>query len=636
MNFCVSDSRPEDNFYDFVNYKWLNVTTIPSDQQRWGTFNCLHDENLKKLNDLITTNLNSTDLEFSKVVTLYEQAMDESRNYIEPCILVTDFLKRMEAITTKEQLGDFILTQYNLYGISTPVNFMVYNDFADANMNILHLGSSGLGLPDRDYYFHKNKESIVEKYKKFMKEYMDLFGNYNTDEIYKLEKLLAEFTFTNVQKRDPLIMNNLCTIDTLDQLLPQLNTRKFLDKINVLPQKINLINPTFLEKYACYWDQLPLENWKQYYTWLYLRKMGCYINLKTESKLFNFYSKELSGTEIMKPLWKRSLSTVQEMLGMVLGKMFVEKYFSEEAKNKVIDMITFIKTELELRLKQNDWMEESTKTKALDKLNKMNFKIGYPDKWRTFEKVNVEKENSYLQNILNSMKFENDFDLTQLYNEIDRSLWFMNPQDVNAYYSPSYNEIVFPAGILQEPFFSLKYDMAVNFGGIGVVIGHEMTHGFDDQGKKYDAEGNLNDWWTANDTNRYKSKIVLLKEQFNSLMIEGEFINGELTLGENIADLGGVSIAFSSLIKYLKIHPIENKSIGGFNQQQRFFMSFANIWRCKTRREETLRRLVTDPHSPPIYRVNSILSNFDEFYKAFNVKTISKMWLDPKKRTNLW
>lgn len=637
MNFNLSNYKPQDDFYNFVNYNWLSTTEIPGDQQRWGTFNCLREDTLDKLRSLIDTNLNSTDIEFSKLITIYKQAMDETRNTIQPKVIVKPFLDKMNGVNTKEELQQLILEEYIMNGISTPVSYGTFSDFNDANTNILHIGSSPLGLPDRDYYFEEKKQPIVEKYKQFMSDYLQLFElNFNTEELYNLEKNMAQFAYTSVQRRDPLNMNNPYSIERLDELMPELNTRNFLSKINVEPQKINLINPTLLKKYSEFWTQLPLENWKQYYTWLYLRKLGNYINLQTETMLFNFYSKELSGTECMKPLWKRSLETTQDMLGMVLGKMYVQKYFSEEAKNKVIEMIKFLKEELRLRLQNNDWMEEETKSKALEKLEKMTFKIGYPDKWRIFETVNVTPEYSYLQNILNIMKFEYDFDINQLYKPVDRSLWFMNPQDINAYYSPSYNEIVFPAGILQGGFFSLDYDMAINFGGIGVVIGHEMTHGFDDQGKKYDARGNLRDWWTENDAKRYKSRLTLLCDQFNSLMIEGEYVNGSLTLGENIADLGGISLAFSSLQKYLEINPDENKSIDGFTPIQRFFMSYANIWKCKTRKEETLKRLITDPHSPPIFRVNGILVNFNPFYSAFGITETFKMWLEPEKRTNLW
>jgi putative endopeptidase len=314
---------------------------------------------------------------------------------------------------------------------------------------------------------------------------------------------------------------------------------------------------------------------------------------------------------------------------MILGQMFVEKYFNQESKDKVIEMIKFIKAELKQRLLTNTWMKQSTKKKAIEKLDKMSFKVGYPNKWRDYKNLNVSKSNNFFDNVMNCIKFDFDYNLQYLYEPIDRDQWFMNPHEINAYYSPSYNEIVFPCGILMEPFFSLG-KMAHNFGGIGCIIGHEITHGFDDMGRYFDGDGNLTDWWTITDSNKYKEQSNILKQMFSQLKIEGEYINGELTLGENIADLGGIEISFNSLKAYFKNTEVHN------NVYETFFYNYANIWRCKIRKEESIRRLSTDPHSPPQYRVNAILSNMNDFYNVFNIEQTSKMWISESNRARIW
>ena len=626
------DIKPSDDFYHHVNTTWITKSTIPDDNMIWNVFRELNDINLEKLKQLLK---NPTD---NKIDCLYKQSLElttannkqyKAQEYIDKIYSCKDIL----------ELRKLAIDLFMLNGVTCTNSFYVYNDFVDSKKNILHIGSGGLGLPDRDYYFNPEKAKITEEYKKFILTYLSLFNlpfdiNESVKSIYMIEEKLAQFTYTNVEKRDSERMNNPSNMDIIAVVNPELATDLlyFFNKIKVEPGKINITNPTFTKIYYELLKIVDLQKWKEYYIYSFLRKMGNYINIDSETALFNFYGKVLSGTKIMKEPIKRSIETLNTTIGMLVGKLYVERYFNEKSKQKVTEMIEFIKLELTERLSNNDWMELETKKKAIDKLNKMNFKVGYPDKWREYNSLQILPENTFFQNILNCYTFDFDYELKYLYKEIDRSQWFMNPHEINAYYSPSYNEIVFPCGILMEPFFSIEQDIACNFGGIGCIIGHEITHGFDDMGRKFDGDGNLNDWWTKKDADKYITKSDILKKMFNELKIEGQNVNGELTLGENIADLGGVEISFNSLKKYYTKHPDEVNS----DSYQKFFYNYANVWRCIVRKEEAIKRLTTDPHSPPCYRVNTILSNVSDFYKFFSLDEKSLMWVEPKNRASIW
>ena len=626
------DIKPSDDFYHHVNTSWINKSTIPDDNMIWNVFRELNDVNLEKLKQLLK------EPKDNRIDCLYKQSL-ELTTATNKQYKAQEYIDRIYSCKDILELRKLVIDLFMLNGITCTNSFYVYNDFIDSKKNILHIGSGGLGLPDRDYYFKPDKVKIIEEYKKFILTYLSLFNlpfdiNESVKSIYMIEEKLAQFTYTNVEKRDSERMNNPSNMDIISVVNPELSNDLlyFFNKIKVVPEKINITNPTFTKNYYELLKIVDLQKWKEYFIYSFLRKMGNYINIDSETVLFNFYSKVLSGTKVMKEPVKRSIETLNTIIGMLVGKLFVERYFNEKSKQKVTEMIEFIKLELTERLSNNDWMELETKKKAIDKLNKMNFKVGYPDKWRDYTELQILPDNLFFQNILNCYKFDFDYELKYLYKEIDRTQWFMNPHEINAYYSPSYNEIVFPCGILMEPFFSIEQDIACNFGGIGCIIGHEITHGFDDMGRKFDGDGNLNDWWTKKDAEKYVTKSDILKKLFNELKIEGQNVNGELTLGENIADLGGVEISFNSLKKYYTKHPDEVKS----DSYQKFFYNYANVWRCIVRKEEAIKRLTTDPHSPPCYRVNTILSNVSEFYKYFSIDEKSKMWIEPTNRASIW
>ena len=625
---------PADNFFLYVNQNWLDNNPIPSDFNRWGSFNILDELNKERVKKILEETY-PKDSDYNKFSILYNQGLDiESRKNTNE---IKDYVNKIYDTKSMDELLKLVVDYQMTWNIGSPFYFSVYNDFDNANMNILHLFTGGLGLPDRDYYFLDSKSKERDDYKKFLRNFNDYFKlKLDLDGIYKLEEDLAKNTYTRVEKRKPELLNNPRTLDQILGDYPSFVFAKyFFDKLNVTPGKINISNPNFFFNLNKLFYEVSLDLWKDYFALKFLLGIKSYLSIELEEICFNYYGKVLSGTPEIKPLWKRALANTEEQFGQLIGKCFVDKYFSEKAKASALKMIEYLKGELRTSISNLDWMEPVTKTKAVEKLDSMKIKIGYPDKWRHYLS-DVKSVQSYLKNNLMCNKADNEYRFAKLYKEVDRTEWFMDPHVVNAYYSPSFNEIVFPAGILQPPFFSEDYDMALNFGGIGAVIGHEMTHGFDDQGCKYDSLGNLNNWWTSTDSDKYKLKTEIIKNQFNEYIIENEKVNGELTLGENIADLGGLTIALEGFKKYLKENPSENKVIEGLSPMHRFFINYSKIWRCANRPEDMKQRLMTDPHSPPIFRVNGVVKNINDFYELFNVDKSNELYLDESKRAKIW
>ena len=634
MNLDINFSEkysPQNDFYMWVNHDWIDNNTIPSDHQRWSSFDVLDLENKSKIKQILETKYD--DSKYKPLNILYNQGLETTRTNNE----VYEYIEPIQNAQTIDDLLKVMVDYKLTYGLGGPVALYVSSDFENANMNILHLYTSGLGLPDRDYYFDASHSKEKEEYIKFMTTYTKLFHfNLNIDAIYKIEEFIAEHTYTKVQKRNIELQNNPRSLDEILLAYPSFKfLTYFFNKLNKTsgPKKINISNPNFFMKIDELFTKLSLQDWKDYFTFRFLLSVKSYLSPEVEQTYFNFYCKILSGTPDMKPLWKRSVENTQGQLGFLIGQKFVENNFSEKAKNQALKLITYLKLYLKERITTLDWMCDKTKSKALEKLGTMIVKIGYPDKWREYNSE-IKSTNSYLTNNLNCNTDDNMFEFNKLYEEIDRTEWGMFPQEVNAYYSPSTNEIVFPAGILQVPFFSEDYDAALNFGGIGSVIGHEMTHGFDDQGCKFDSNGDLKNWWTEDDFENYRLKTNIIKQQYSEYTINNMKVNGELTLGENIADIGGVTISLGALKKYLEENPNENYTLS--NPVQRFFINYSKIWRSIIRDEETKIRLHTDPHSPPNFRVNGVVKNIDEFYKTFNLSNDSNLYLPEKMRAKVW
>lgn len=638
INFSKS-INPGDNFYLFVNENWINnkENQVPDDHQKWSEFNILREKNVKKIENLLD-NLKVLDNQEEKTLKiLYTQGLNQKEiDRVKPFDYISSFIDIINKCSNKNKLLE-MYAEFNIkYEFNTPIQFSVNPDYKDSKTNILHIHSGGLGLPDRDYYFEKDKENIVSEYKKFIEKYMELFNlKLDVESIYIFEKEIASETYTNIKKRNPDIKNNPVSYEDLSKYnsIPIQILFKYL---GIAPGKINVLNKEFINNYEKLWNSKTLELLKDYLKWILIRSISPYLNDNVQKTKFDFYGKILTGANKMQERKKRIISNCDDKLGEIVSKLYVKKYFTESSKNMAKRIVRYIIEEVEDRLLKNTWMQKQTIEKGIEKLRKMNVKIGYPDVYQDYSSLKLSFENSYFENNLLCISFNQNLEWNRLYKKKDKNLWFMNAHTVNAYYSANYNEIVFPAGILQKPFFSEDYDAAINFGAIGSVIGHEITHGFDDSGRKFDLDGNINNWWSETDSKEYNERIKKLIDQYSNYNIVGKKINGELTLGENIADLGGVSISFNALKKYLSKNPNENVTLQELTPYQRFFISFARLWRSNIREEEADRRLTTDVHSPSEFRVNGVLTNLVDFYNAFKLKETDKLWKPEDKRVNIW
>jgi putative endopeptidase len=650
-----------DDFYNYVNNEWLKTEIIPDDYQRWGAFQLLEKETNEQIKQMLEQD--NKDKNFLKIKTLYEQSNDINKR-----TELLNWENINKIIQTVKDCKDhkilfMLAANYNMqFGINLPINFSVsprvykdINELIDKNtkQNILHLKSGGLGLPDRDFYFLDSKKEIREEYIKFICEYGSLFDiKLNSENIFNLEKKLAEKTHDKLQKRDPELINNISTYNEF--IINNPNLKYFFNITNV--NIINIRNPNYMTYLNSLVETVDLESWKEYILFCIILEFNSYLSEEIEQCYFNFYSCILKGTNKMKPIEIRTIEKLNYIVGELIGKYYIDTYFSKESKMLALDIVNFIKDELKQYLTNNDWMEESTKEKALLKLDLMKIKIGFPNVIKkNYNDLDIRKNNTLIQNIINIHTFYNKYEIESLYKPIDRDKWRMNPQTVNAYYSPDMNEIVFPAGILQKPFFSVDQTIASNFAGFGVIVGHEITHGFDDEGSKFDAYGDLIKWWSDNDLIKYKEKTKMVEQQYNNYEIDETYqtipfnrprINGSLTLGENIADIGGLALSYNAFIKYKKQKNnkytnkykvyINYNDTQTYSDEQMFFINFANAWKTKGRKEDILNRLIIDVHSPPKFRVNGSIRNFDEFYKNFYIKETDKLYLHPNHRVRLW
>jgi len=630
----MTQENLKDDFYTFVNKKWLDETILPADKSRYGTFNILDDNTKDKLKKLIEQSINYRNTNYEKIGILYEQGLKKTdTDYKREFKLINNILNHIDLSDSTEMLFDNIITMETKISIITPFTKYISSDFDDSSMNILYLSSGGLGL-SKEYYL-EDKPDYCDKrneYKKFLKEYSELFNiKIDINKFYDLEKTLAEKTFSKEDKRNIDLVNNPMTWKEFVDLYPKF---KFIKKIsNKISDnsKMNIGNLEYYKLLNSLIDNTNHDIWKEYFKLKFIIGLSSYLSEEIYLVFFKFYGKIMRGSKEPEPLWKRSIQLCEDALGELIGELYREVYFSTESKDKAEELVDFIKNELHDTLKNNEWMEQTTKDKALVKLHKITTKIGYPAKLeKDYDKLKVSNNKTYLENMLWSNIFLNKYELSYLYKPVNKDKWYMNSYDINAYYSPSLNEIVFPAGILQEPFFSINQSDEYNFGGIGSVIGHEITHGFDDQGCRFDENGNLNNWWTDNDKQKYKERTKIIEEQFSDFIIEGSNVNGKLTLGENIADIGGVHIAYKAMINYLKKN---NKSDTNIKD---FFINYANIWKNKTTKEYTKEALLNDPHSPAIFRVNGTLSNIDEFYKVFDINEGDKLFIPEHMRGKIW
>jgi putative endopeptidase len=634
------------DFYRYSNGKWMDANPIPGAYARWTAFDELRENNRVMMKKLVDNILKLKDVKRGtpdqQIRDLFRLGMDQVRRNKEGLTALKFWLDKVDRLEKKDDIPS-TLAWLNTWGIRPVFNFYGSPDKKNSEMTIAQISQGGLGLPDRDYYLNKGKRyaDMRNAYVKHLEAMFKLMGDdadtalAHASVVMKFETRLAMKSMTRVERRNPHKTYHKMRLAELSKLSPSFNWRMFFDGVRLKnPGDINVGQPEFVKELGAMLNEVPLKDWKTYLRWNLINSTAGYLSADFEAQDFEFYGKFLSGKQEMEENWKRVLGTVNRSMGEALGQLYVKAYFPASAKNRMLKLVGNLKVALGERIRGLEWMSEPTRIKALEKLDAIRVKIGYPDKWRDYRGLQI-KSDSYVRNVLRARKFNFEWRRAKIGKPVDRDEWHMYPQTVNAYYNPSNNEIVFPAAILQFPFFNMEADDAVNYGAVGVVIGHEMTHGFDDQGRQYDKYGNLKDWWTKADSDEFNKRAAVLAEQYDGFSVgDGEHVNGKLTLGENIADLGGILVAFQAWKNSLGGKPVPK--IDGFTGEQRFFLGFSQIWRGNIRQKELLRRVKEDVHSPAEFRVNGPLRNVQAFYDAFGVKEGDAMYLPKTKWAVIW
>ncbi len=635
--------KPGDNFANYVNGAWLKTMKIPADKASYGAFDLLYDQSQKDVKAIIEAAAKSNAAPGSdeqKIGDYYASFMDRKGRNAKGIKPMDAEMKAIDAIVSYTDLASFFGTA-NRTGINIPFNISVYTDFKDPTKNILITWQSGLGLSEREYYTATDAKmaDIRSKYVAHVEKMLELGGIANPAEnaakIMALETSFASQHMKKEDTRDMMKLYNKYTVGDLKTLMPDFDWTAMLTKASIEKEKsIVVTQVNYIKSLNDIIKNTPIDTWKTYLKWGLINKSASLLTAELDDQNFAFYSKTLNGTEKPEEDWKRAVNTVNGGLGEVVGKVYVEKHFSPEAKERMVAMVKNLLKAYAESIKKLEWMSAATKKEALNKVDKFMIKIGYPDKWKDYSTLKIDKTDLY-GNTQRSTEFEYQRNLDKLGKPVDRTEWGMTPQTVNAYYNPSLNEIVFPAAILQPPFFDLKADDAVNYGAIGAVIGHEIGHGFDDQGSTFNGDGVLKNWWTPADLDAFKSKTGALVAQYNSFKAFPDLsVNGAYTLGENIGDLGGLSIAIKAYKETLggKEAPI----MDGFTGMQRVFLGWGQVWGEKTREEALRSQIARDPHSPAKFRINGVVRNVPEFYEAFNIKPTDSLYLAPEKRVKIW
>jgi putative endopeptidase len=637
--------RPQDDFYQYANGTWLKNNPVPSTDSRWGSFSQLMEDNLKKLKGILEETAkkeNANGSNAQKIGDYFFTYMDSTKKNSEGVKPLAPLLKQVDELKSNKDLVN-VITILQLKGARVAWGLYVSSDPKSSSVNIAQANQGGLGLPDKEYYTRTDEES-----KKLQADYLDhlskmfqLLGDAkdvadkNAKIVYDFDMKLAKASMTNVELRDIEKQYNKYNLAELDKKYPNINFSNYLKTLGLPDAKEVIIGqPDFFKQVDGMIKTTSIDDWKQYMRWNIINSFADQLSDEVSKQNFAFYNTTLSGQKEMKPRWKRAITEVDNVLGEALGQLFVEKYFPEDSKKKVNIMVDNLIAAYRERINGLDWMSAETKAMAQKKLNTIIKKLGFPDKWRDYSKLAVAK-NSHLENYMNAYTYELKRNFDKLSKPVDKMEWFMSPPTVNAYYNPTTNEITFPAGIMQPPFFFADADDAVNYAAIGAVIGHELTHGFDDQGSQFDEQGNMKNWWTKDDQTKFQAKTKMVVEQYNSYVaIDSLHVNGELTLGENIADLGGVSISYAAFLKTEQAK--KGEKIDGFTPQQRFFLSWAQIWRTNYTDAALKKQVNTNPHSPSKFRGNGPLTNLSEFYEAFGVKEGDKMYVPTEKRAKIW
>jgi putative endopeptidase len=638
--------KPGDDFFSYANGTWVKNTPIPPDLTRYGAFDELRENNSRQLQTLIEEISAQQNLvkgsNKQKIGDFFASGMDEAKINSLGYEPIKKKLDELRSIKSKDELIKYMAFLHSA-GSPSFFGFGSSPDKKNSSMNIASMRQSGITLSNKDYYLKDDErtKSIRAELQKYMVTLFKLIGYDDKQAEAKaqsemdFEVTLAKSSFSNLELRDPDLNYNKMSLDDLAILSSGFDWKLYFKEIGVdNPGDINVGQKRYFQEFGPTFRNTDIEVLKNYVEWRLVNAASNFLSADFVNANFEFNGKFMSGAQEQRPRWKRVLDVVNGSLGEALGELYVEKYFPPASKQRIKDLVANIKIALVERIKNLTWMSAETKKQALNKLDKIAVKVGYPDKWGDYSKIDITRD-SYWDNLLAVRKFNYKKNLSEIGKPVDRTEWGMSPQTVNAYYSPTNNEICFPAGILQPPFFFAEGDDAVNYGGIGAVIGHEITHGFDDQGRKYDAVGNLQDWWTAEDGKNFDAKAQVLVDQYNNFAVLDTFkVDGKFTLGENIADLGGVTLSLEGLMKAWEKNP-PKKEIEGFTPLQRYFLSYAQIWRGNIRDKELMKRLKEDVHSPSLARVNGIVYNIPEFYTAFGI-TSGKMFKEQSSRAVIW
>lgn len=649
ISYMDTTVSPRNDFYRFVNGRWMDSVDIPADRGRWGSFDELRIMTSENTLDVLETAMvdghfdGSTDK--GKAAIFYSVAMDTVALDSLGLAPIRPVLKDIKAISSPDELNDFLGQYFKMNG-SPYFSLAVRSGFDESDTNSLFLNPGALGLPERDYYINTDSATldIQHEYKILLAKVFNRLQDSKdsekiADAVFQLEKSMAEIRLTKEERRNTELLNNPMGVGLVDNKMAFLDFSRFLKDQGIEDVDTLIVTqPDYISGLDKIMKSSDINIQKSYLAWTVVHAYGTYLDKGVEDMLFSFYGKVLEGTDVKKPRWERVLNIANGAIGESIGQLYVEKYFPPEAKEEALKLVGNVKKAFAQRIQNLDWMTDTTKQKALEKLGTFTVKIGYPDKWKDYSELILEpigEGGSFAGNMQRVIEWNWKDDVSKIGKEVDKSEWFMAPQIVNAYYNPSYNEIVFPAAILQPPFFDFKADPAVNYGGIGAVIGHEISHGFDDQGSRFDANGNLKNWWTPRDQEAFDALTGKLAAQYDVYRpFDDVAVNGKFTLGENIGDLGGVNVAYEALMMGLK-----NKDVGlinGFTQPQRFFINWATIWRTKYRDEALRKQIKTDPHSPGQYRAVGPIANMDEFYEAFDIQEGDKLFIPEENRIKIW
>ena len=648
LDFTAFDKsiRPQDNFYDFVNGTWMKTAKIPADKSTWGSFNKLAEDTDNNSMTILHSLLNdqfAAGSEGKKIQDLYATYMDMSKRNADGISPIKADLAKIDGIKSLTDLQTYLI-EATKNGENPFYSWSVFSDLKDSKMNAIYLGDASLGL-GRDYYQKtnpKNTETLA-KYTEYVSSMLNVLGYKNSaataQNIVNFEKSIAQTYLTNEQIRDATLQYNPRTMPELSKLVKNVNLPKYLTAAGVNTDRAIIGELKYYQNLDQFINAKNLPLIKDYMKYHLLSGSASYLSKDLDDLKFAFYGKYLRGQDVQRAQDKRGFELIDGSLGEAFGKLYVEKYFPAEAKSQMVELIGYLKKSFGQHISNLTWMSPVTKEKALNKLNKFTVKVAYPDTWKDYSKLTVDSKDNggtLYKNLQNVTAWQYGKELEKVGKPVDRTEWGMTPQTVNAYYNPVNNEIVFPAAILQPPFFNPNADAAINFGGIGAVIGHEITHGFDDSGAQFDADGNLVDWWTPEDKANFEKATKALAAQYDKYEpVKGTFVNGTFTNGENIADLGGVNIAYDALQMYLKDHGNPGE-ISGYTQDQRFFLSWATVWRTLQKEAALVNQIKTDEHSPGLYRAFGPLVNTDAFYKAFDVKEGDKLYKKPEERIKIW